>query len=142
MRNRNRLTIIAAAALAVGGIGLTSSVLAQQSQQPGNQPGGQIGAGSSGAGQSTGGGAQTGDRPGGVASRAGAGAQDAHTSDVKFVIARVTDAALSEGGNAQLLAYLSDQDRQRLSAGQAQQPNAQLQQSIQKLNQTWQQKYN
>jgi hypothetical protein len=138
---RNRHAIIAAAALAVGTVGLAPRVLAQQSQQPGNQPGGSMGAGGSGAGQSTGSAARTGDRPGGVAAQAGAGAQDAHTSEVRFIIARVTDAALSEGGSAQLLAYLADEDRQRLSENQDRK-NPQLQQNIEKLKQVWQQKYN
>jgi hypothetical protein len=137
-----RIHLLAAAALAVGGISLAPDALAQQSQRD-TQPGGQIGAGSGGAGAT--GGTLAGDRPGGVASQVGAGAQNAHVSDVKFLITRITDAALSEGGNAQLFAYLSDQDRQRLSAGQEQQQqpgNDQVRQSVQRLNQAWQQKYN
>ena len=138
---RKRIHLLAAAALTVSGLSIAPDVLAQQSQRD-NQPGGQVGAGSGGTGAT--GGTLAGDRPGGVPSPVGAGAQNAHVSDVKFLITRITDAALSEGGNAQFFAYLSDQDRQRISAGQAQrqQNNDQVRQSVQRLNQAWQQKYN
>jgi hypothetical protein len=142
---RKRLCITVAAALAVGGIVFSANVFAQDAGR--DQPGGTTQPGD--ATRDGGGGAIAGQPQ---QERAGAGMgeqrgqqekqtqQTQQAQEISSVIARVADAALSEGGMTRINAYIVEDDRDRLTS--LDQPNPQLRQNVERLRQVWRDKYN